>query len=74
MFGSDWPVCLLAATYGEVMDALDSALGGLGEHARAKIYGRNAVAFYGLRDTSSALSHRDACEASTQLRGHCLAL
>jgi L-fuconolactonase len=74
MFGSDWPVCLLAATYGEVMDALDSALGGLGERARAKIYGLNAVAFYGLRDAqaSSALSHRDACEALTRLRRHCL--
>src|SRR5262245_6558528 len=41
MFGSDWPVCLLAASYGEVMDALDGALGGLGESARAKIYGGN---------------------------------
>lgn len=50
MFGSDWPVCLLAASYGEVMDALDGALGDLGERARAKIYGGNAVAFYGLRD------------------------
>jgi L-fuconolactonase len=50
MFGSDWPVCLLAASYGQVMDALDGALGGLGERARAKIYGENAVAFYALRD------------------------
>jgi L-fuconolactonase len=50
MFGSDWPVCLLAASYGQVMDALDSALGGLGKRARAKIYGENAVAFYALRD------------------------
>jgi L-fuconolactonase len=50
MFGSDWPVCLLAASYGEVMDALDGALGNLGESARAKIYGGNAVAFYQLGD------------------------
>jgi L-fucono-1,5-lactonase len=48
MFGSDWPVCLLAASYGEVMDALDGALGPLGGSARAKIYGGNAVAFYQL--------------------------
>jgi L-fuconolactonase len=48
MFGSDWPVCLLAASYGEVMDALDGALGSLGESARAKIYGGNAAAFYQL--------------------------
>jgi L-fuconolactonase len=50
MFGSDWPVCLLAASYGEVMDALDSALGELEPRARAKIYGANAASFYGLRD------------------------
>jgi L-fuconolactonase len=50
MFGSDWPVCLLAAPYGQVMDALDAALGGVGERARARIYGENAVAFYALRD------------------------
>jgi L-fuconolactonase len=50
MFGSDWPVCLLAASYGEVMDAMDSALGGLGAVARGKIYGENARAFYRLRE------------------------
>jgi L-fucono-1,5-lactonase len=50
MFGSDWPVCLLAASYGDVMDALDGALGEVGARARAKIYGENAVAFYGLHD------------------------
>jgi hypothetical protein len=32
------------------MDALDGALGRLGESARAKILGRNAIAFYQLRD------------------------
>ena len=56
MFGSDWPVCLLAASYGEVMDALDSALGFLGESARAKIYGGNAVAFYQFDDAHGDLT------------------
>jgi L-fuconolactonase len=50
MFGSDWPVCLLAASYREVVDALESALGSLGESARAKICGGNAVAFYQVGD------------------------
>jgi L-fuconolactonase len=50
MFGSDWPVCLLAASYGDVIDALGEALGDLGERARAKIYRKNAIAFYGLLD------------------------
>ena len=48
MFGSDWPVCLLAASYGDVMDALDTAVGDLSDSARAGIYGANAAAFYGL--------------------------
>jgi L-fuconolactonase len=48
MFGSDWPVCLLAASYGDVIDALDGALGPLGESTRDKIYGGNAAAFYRL--------------------------
>jgi L-fuconolactonase len=48
MFGSDWPVCLLAATYDEVVDVLDHALGSLPEGARRKIFGANAARFYGL--------------------------
>jgi L-fuconolactonase len=48
MFGSDWPVCLLAASYRKVMEALEGALGSVGESARAKIYGENAVDFYRL--------------------------
>ena len=27
MFGSDWPVCLLAASYSEVMDAMRLIVG-----------------------------------------------
>jgi L-fuconolactonase len=27
MFGSDWPVCLLAAPYGEVVEAMRSITG-----------------------------------------------
>lgn len=49
LFGSDWPVCLLAARYEEVLHALDHALGDISEKARSKIYGANAVSFYGLK-------------------------
>lgn len=49
MFGSDWPVCLLAAEYDEVVDILDTALpGSWGEGERAKLYGLNAKEFYRL--------------------------
>jgi L-fuconolactonase len=54
MFGSDWPVCLLVATYGEVMDALDYALGDLTDESKNKIYGANAARFYGLKTTAEA--------------------
>ena len=40
LFGSDWPVCLLAATYDEVVAACERALGDLAPLARtaAKVY------------------------------------
>lgn len=48
LFGSDWPVCLLAASYTQVFDALLLGIEGVSEAARAKILGANAVRFYGL--------------------------
>jgi L-fuconolactonase len=48
MFGSDWPVCLLAASYGQVFEALLYALGDLDDPSQAAILGGNAVRFYHL--------------------------
>ena len=48
MFGSDWPVCLLAAGYGQVLAALEAALTGLDDAARARVLGGTAVEFYRL--------------------------
>jgi L-fuconolactonase len=48
MYGSDWPVCEVAATYGRVHAALVEALGPLGEAERAAIFGETAGAFYDL--------------------------
>lgn len=53
MFGSDWPVCLLAASYGQVLDALLKALDGVDDAARARILGENAVRFYRLGERSA---------------------
>lgn len=50
MFGSDWPVCLLAADYERVKGTLESLLGVNGSVSGAKIFGANAVAFYGLTE------------------------
>jgi L-fuconolactonase len=49
MYGSDWPVCLLAATYGDVYAALAEALGPLPERDTRSIFGDTAIAAYGLR-------------------------
>ena len=48
MFGSDWPVCELAATYEQVYEALVEALGHLSDAERDRIFGGTATAFYGL--------------------------
>ena len=48
MFGSDWPVCLLAATYDAVVAAARETLAGLTDTERAGVFGTNAAAVYGL--------------------------
>jgi L-fuconolactonase len=48
MFGSDWPVCLLAAEYGDVLALLLEVLADLGEQERADVLGATAVRTYGL--------------------------
>ena len=49
MFGSDWPVCALAADYEQVHAALREALGDLDPPAEASIFGGTAATFYRLR-------------------------
>ena len=49
IFGSDWPVCLLAGSYGAIKDALEACLTKLGPHARDKAFGVNARQAYRLR-------------------------
>jgi L-fuconolactonase len=48
MFGSDWPVSLLAAEYGRVKRALETALPPLTAAQEAAIFGGNAIRFYRL--------------------------
>ncbi|BDD02357.1 amidohydrolase family protein [Persicobacter psychrovividus] len=47
MFGSDWPVCTLAASYRSVRDLLNEHLEG--ELMKRKIFGENAIRFYNLK-------------------------
>ncbi len=48
MYGSDWPVCLLASSYSRVFDALQECLSGLSESERGMVLGENARRFYGI--------------------------
>lgn len=49
MFGSDWPVCLLAGSYDQVITVLRELLSpNLNEDAERKIFGTNAARFYQL--------------------------
>ena len=52
LFGSDWPVCLLAASYQQVLDACRATLGPLPPGAQAKVFGENAIAIYRLAISS----------------------
>jgi L-fuconolactonase len=51
MFGSDWPVCLSAASYDQVVGAMKEVLASsLNEETEAKLFGENAQRFYKLSD------------------------
>ena len=48
VFGSDWPVCLLAATYARVVGTAGRMLDGLSDGELAAVMGGNATRIYGL--------------------------
>ncbi|WP_240436883.1 amidohydrolase family protein [Streptomyces sporangiiformans] len=48
MFGSDWPVCTLAATYAEVLGAADALTAELSGSERAEIFAATATRVYAL--------------------------
>jgi L-fuconolactonase len=48
MFGSDWPVCLLAAPYERVVDTADQLTAGLTDSERDLVFGGTARRIYGL--------------------------
>ena len=48
MWGSDWPVCLMASSYDRWVDTADALLHTCSPEEKDGIFGRNAVTFYGL--------------------------
>lgn len=50
MWGSDWPVCLLAGSYEEVREVIAEYLVRFSVDERTAIFGGNATTFYGLEE------------------------
>lgn len=48
MYGSDWPVCLVAASYAEQFSVITKYLGAISESEKRQILGENAERFYNL--------------------------
>ncbi|UTA69272.1 amidohydrolase [Emticicia sp. 21SJ11W-3] len=49
MYGSDWPVCLVAGAYEDQLSIVQSYFEKLTQTEKDKIFGENAVRFYGLQ-------------------------
>jgi L-fuconolactonase len=52
MFGSDWPVCLIAANYSQVFNLISEYAAGYSKEQQSAIFGANAARFYGLNEIS----------------------
>ncbi|WP_396633902.1 amidohydrolase family protein [Maribacter sp. R86514] len=48
LFGSDWPVCLVAGSYGQVKELITNYITNFSTDEKARIMGNNAVEFYNL--------------------------
>jgi L-fuconolactonase len=48
MFGTDWPVCLKAASHAQVVGLAEQLTADLGESERAAVFGGNAARVYGV--------------------------
>jgi L-fuconolactonase len=50
LFGSDWPVCLVAASYADVVGIIRDYFSAFSEQEQAKVFGSNAVNFYNINN------------------------
>ena len=48
LFGSDWPVCLVAGTYEEVVGLIEDYFAAFTKDEQEKIFSTNAIRFYKL--------------------------
>lgn len=48
MFGSDWPVCLVAASYNDMLRIVENYFSSFSKNEQEKFFGLNAIHFYNL--------------------------
>ncbi|HNU41609.1 MAG TPA: amidohydrolase family protein [Cyclobacteriaceae bacterium] len=48
MYGSDWPVCLLAAQYAQQLKIVEDYIQSFSDSEKQAIMGENAIRFYNL--------------------------
>ncbi len=48
MYGSDWPVCQVAASYDQVIDVVENYTSDFSDEEKSKIFGVNAESFYNI--------------------------
>ncbi|MGZ7036244.1 MAG: amidohydrolase family protein [Ilumatobacteraceae bacterium] len=53
LFGSDWPVCTLAATYDRVVESMTKLTSMLSPHEQVAVFGGNATSLYSLHQERS---------------------
>jgi L-fuconolactonase len=56
MFGSDWPVCLLAATYEQANQIVEDYVRDFTVEQKENIFGGNAIRFYCLKEFANGLA------------------
>jgi L-fucono-1,5-lactonase len=56
MFGSDWPVCLLAASYQQVVEIVEDYVQDFAADIKDRIFGANAAEFYQLKAAKRGLA------------------
>jgi L-fuconolactonase len=56
MFGSDWPVCLLASDYASVLELAESLVAGLSDAERTAVFASTAARVYGIEDPAASTS------------------
>ncbi len=56
MFGSDWPVCLLAASYEQVIEIIEDYVQDCAADIKDRIFGANATEFYQLKAAKRGLA------------------